>query len=164
MTTLEASTKARSIKEQEALDGSDVVAYLSQPDDWESLPVEEPEELTVSEIARLQDALFGSGSTWPFWDQLLNFSPDFVASTAGSDRSAEMHMGTTDTELARSIWLKQWNDVLSSYTDEVWGDLGPLTTAVKRELQECTQTEVSQHPSTTALSRLRLILSHVRGH
>lgn len=154
----------KSIMDQEALDGADVVDLLLRPDDVDSMLAQKSDELAPIEAARLQDALFGTGSTWPFWDQLLNFNPDFVVGSEDSGRNAEMHMGTSDTEIARSNWLRQWNDVLSSYTDEVWGDLGPLAAEAKRELEQCADTEEGSGPSITALARLRLILTHVRGH
>ncbi|KAG8409479.1 hypothetical protein J3459_017472 [Metarhizium acridum] len=160
---LDAPGKDKSVTEQEALDGSDVVHFLSRPETGD-LPIsEEPGEMTPSEAARLRAALFGSGSSWPFWDQLLNFSPAFVVEVEGCGRDADSYMGTSDVGLARSTWLRHWNDVLSSYTDEVWGDLAPLATEAKEELQQYTQTQESLEASTTALNRLRLILNHVRG-
>lgn len=161
---LDAPRKDKSVMEQEALDGSDVVEFLSQPETGD-LPISEvPEEMSPFEVARLQAALFGSGSSWPFWDRLLNFSPAFVVGVEGCGRDVDSYMGTSDAGLARSTWLRHWNDVLSSYTDEVWGDLGPLATEAKEELQQYTQTQESLEASTTALNRLRLILNHVRGH
>ncbi|KHN98594.1 uncharacterized protein MAM_03718 [Metarhizium album ARSEF 1941] len=154
--------KDRSVMEQEALDGSDVVAFISRSEVGDSViseEPEEPEELTPSEASRLREALFESGSSWPFWDQLLNFNPDFVVRADGSRREADIYMGTSDAELARSTWLRHWNDVLSSYTDEVWGDLGPLAAEAKGELEQNRHTQQS-----LALNRLRLILTHVRGH
>ncbi|OAQ64152.1 hypothetical protein VFPPC_05476 [Pochonia chlamydosporia 170] len=160
--TLDTQSTGRSITQQEALDGSDVVELLLQPDIANSFPVDESEELTPLEAARLQDALFGSGSAWPFWDRLLNFNPDFVTGLEESGRSVEI-MGTTDAGLARSTWLKQWNDVLTSYTDEVWGDLEPLAMQAKEELEKATYTDELPDSSTAALDRLRLILKHLRG-
>ncbi|OAA39157.1 hypothetical protein NOR_06417 [Metarhizium rileyi] len=160
---LDAPEKDKSAMAQEALDGLDVVDLLSQPEIGHSHISEEPEEMTPTEVARLRAALFESGSSWPFWDQVLNFNPDFVARAAGSGENAHVYMGTTDAELAQSTWLRQWNNVLSSYTDEVWGDLSTLAMEAKQELQQCSHTQEMLGASTTALKRLRLILNHVRG-
>ncbi|KAK2609045.1 hypothetical protein QQS21_002415 [Conoideocrella luteorostrata] len=147
-----------------SLDGLDVVELLSRPDQCESPMIPEPNELTPFEAARLREAMFASGSAWPFWDQLLNFNPDFMAKPEISGTDFQAHLGTQDPEEARGIWLRQWNDVLSSYTDEVWGDLSPLATMARQEIRQWTDDGASRNPNTKALGRLRLVLAHVRGY
>lgn len=163
-----------SVAEQEASDGAAVVQLLSLPDDpADVMPLEEEEDsLSPTEAGRLREALFGGGSTGSraiAWDQLLNFNPDFVTRPdAMSSADAQLHTGTADVSVAQSIWLQQWSDVLSAYTDEVWGDLGPLASEARREIGylagEESATLDRRGSETRALGRLRLILAHVRGH
>ncbi|POR35389.1 Uncharacterized protein TPAR_04390 [Tolypocladium paradoxum] len=163
-----------SVAEQEASDGAAVVQLLSLPDDAADAmpPAEGDDSLSPSEAARLREALFGgpsAGSRAVAWDQLLNFNPDFVTRPdAISSAHAQLHTGAADASVAQSIWVQQWSDVLSAYTDEVWGDLGPLASEAKREVDQLAGEEPAKlsHESsaTRALGRLRLILAHVRGH
>ncbi|PNY29298.1 Uncharacterized protein TCAP_00795 [Tolypocladium capitatum] len=164
----------RSVAEQEASDGAAVVQLLSLPDDAaDATPLEdEDDRLSLSEAVRLREELFGGSSASSreiAWDRLLNFNPDFVTGPdAMSSADAQLHTGTTDVSVAQSIWLQQWSDVLSAYTDEVWGDLGPLASEARREINQLAGEEpatLGQGSSETrALGRLRLILAHVRGH
>ncbi|KAJ2983756.1 hypothetical protein NQ176_g450 [Zarea fungicola] len=161
--------QSQSFLEQTAADGGAVIHLLSIPDE-EPNYLEFDEALSDYEIARLRDAFFSNGSSQPTWDRLLNFSPDFVVESGSSDR-AVTHMGTRDILAAHTAWLQQWHDVLSSYTDEVWGDLGSLAKDARQEIEEIearisyTETDMetdTRTPESKALERLRQILSHVR--
>ncbi|PHH68434.1 hypothetical protein CDD83_6116 [Cordyceps sp. RAO-2017] len=158
-----------SFAEQEAVDGATVVQMLALPNHAaDTLPIVDVDEdvLSSAEAARLREALFGSGnanSLTPKLDSLLDFSPGFVfASGPGVSLDAELLLGTTQSALAQSIWLQQWSEVLSSYTDEVWGDLGPLAAEARREIDR-THPAISAKNESKALERLSLILAHVRG-
>ena len=163
-----------SVAEQEESDGAAVVQLLSLPDDPAEFmpPEDEHDGLSPSEAARLREALFDSSSTSSraiAWDQLLNFNPEFISlPDATSSIDAKLHTGTADVSISQSIWLQQWGDVLSAYTDEVWGDLGPLASEARREIGQMADegpASLGQESSETrALDRLRLILAHVRGH
>lgn len=150
------SPNATKSLQQSDMDGIDVVRLLSQPERGEDPPLPDNDDLTPLETARLREALFGPGSSWPFWDQLLNFNADLTR--------CEGHMGTSNPGEARSMWLQQWNDVLLSYTDEVWGDLGPLAKDAKQEVAKLKKDEANDTPHIKALERLRLVLAHVRGY
>lgn len=63
------------------------------------------------------------------------------------------------TENKGDEWLADWDDVLSSYSDQVWGDMLPTVKAAKRELQEVRNGTASLDPKTIA--RLNMILGHV---
>ncbi|KND90411.1 hypothetical protein TOPH_04966 [Tolypocladium ophioglossoides CBS 100239] len=165
----------RSVAEQEASDGAAVVQLLSLPDDpADAMPLEDDDDdsLSPAEAGRLREALFGGGSASSraiAWDQVLNFNPDFVTRPGAiSSAGAQLHTGTMDVSVAQSIWLQQWSDVLSAYTDKVWGDLGPLASEARREINQLAGEEPAvlgqESSGTKALGRLRLILAHVRGH
>lgn len=160
-----APSTSRSVSEQEALDGSAVVDLLSKPESTDDpLLYEEEENLSPDEAKRLRQALFDAGSAAPFWDSVLNFSPAFISNSDVSGEHLTMLMGTPDREEARRIWLKQWNDVLSSYTDEVWGDLSRLVEQAREEVNQEGDESNSSRGESNALERLRQILAHVRGH
>lgn len=166
----------RDISHQEADDGAAVVDLLSryeeEPPDYDQDP-----SLSEKEIEQLRTALFGdaqggSGKSPALdWDHALNFIPDFVRPDQSGDLNMEKAeetysaLGVTHSPEASRIWVEQWEDVLSRYTDEVWGDLTPLVRTAQKELQELEKPREpeAELPSTKALSRLRQILGHVRA-
>lgn len=158
-----------SVAQVEATDGSAVAHLLSLPDDPEMLQtlVEQEEKISAEDAAKLRAALFNDGSSGRLpWDHLLNFTPDFVSTRNPSERSrvdGDMQLGIADQDLAADIWLRQWHDVLSAYTDEVWGDLNMLVEEAKQEVEKDLAGEGGNRPENTALSRLKMILAHVRG-
>ncbi|KAH8593331.1 hypothetical protein B0O99DRAFT_220016 [Bisporella sp. PMI_857] len=58
------------------------------------------------------------------------------------------------------LWRRQWEAVLTGYTDEVWGGLLPLVKEARKEIEEVHEGEGSEEP--VALRRLRGILGHLR--
>ena len=75
-------------------------------------------------------------------------------------------LGTSEPQEAREIWVTHWQDVFSSYTDEVWGNLSDLVGEAREELQALSTSrgeEEARPPESRALRRLQQILSHVRG-
>lgn len=153
--------QSQSFRKQTASDGSDVIQLLSMPDEEPNYS-ESNELLSEQEAARLRKAFFANGTSHPTWDRLLSFSPEFILDP-GSSHTARSHMGTEDTIVARDIWLQQWQDVLNSYTDEVWGDLGSLVEEAKREIETSRSYTDTRSPESKALDRLRQLLAHVRG-
>ena len=152
----------------EATDGSAVVDLLSQPLGLDEMPGEDDQDdgLAPEAAEKLREALFGSSGSRPFWDDLLNFTPQFLAGPGDEAvAAAQSHLGTTDLNAAREIWLGQWQDVLSAYTDEVWGDLGPLAVEARKEVGDLMSQEPDKRDEVGggALGRLRMILAHVRG-
>ncbi|PHH79445.1 hypothetical protein CDD80_4789 [Ophiocordyceps camponoti-rufipedis] len=106
------------------------------------------------EASRLREALFTTPTPW---SQLLDFNPDFASL---SREHLRLHFGTADVAAARNIWLQQWSDVLESYTEHVWGHLGPLAADARREVQlQLAQDDDDDGP---ALRRLRMVLAHLR--
>lgn len=155
----------------EAQDGAAVVDLLSRPHDFDMEPTHEDRDdrITPELAAKLREVLFGPGAPRLNWDNLLDFTPNFVQAPAGNPEEAALHLGTTDQGLAREIWLGQWEDVLSAYNDEVWGDLGELVQGARDEVEKLASREPDSdqgdHSGAErgALGRLRMILAHVRG-
>ncbi|KAF2973107.1 hypothetical protein GQX73_g484 [Xylaria multiplex] len=146
-------------------DGSEVVDLL------EIGPIVEDDDntlyMTNEELSALRIALFSERSlTEVGWDNVLNFVPEAI-SNHGSDgeyQQLAQHLGVSNAAEARDIWFSQWGNVLSSYTDEVWGDLGPLVIAARQELQSIsTKPEGTITNGLNAVRRLQQILAHVRG-
>ncbi|TID17407.1 zinc finger c2h2-type protein [Venturia nashicola] len=63
------------------------------------------------------------------------------------------------TEEEQEGWLADWEDVLSGYSDQVWGDMLPTVKAAKRELEEVRNGTAPLDPKSIA--RLKMILGHV---
>ncbi|KAH6895098.1 hypothetical protein B0T10DRAFT_477052 [Thelonectria olida] len=162
-----------SVTEQEKADGAAVVSLLDGPsNELDAVllgahdDLENDDGLDPATVNKLRDALFNSSHLESRWDDMLNFTPAFLGRPGASAEDTLLHLGTSDPEEARRIWLHQWSDVLSSYTDQVWGDLGPLAEDARKEVEELTSNEaIPDRPAQTkALDRLRQILAHVRGH
>ncbi|KAI0436013.1 hypothetical protein F4803DRAFT_543596 [Xylaria telfairii] len=147
-------------------DGSEVVDLL----ETEFLGEDNDEPyMTNEELLPLRRALFREGApTGTSWDSVLNFVPEFISNRGinNSDENQQLaqHLGLSNAAEARDIWFSQWDDVLSSYTDEVWGDLSPLVMAARQELKAISATpEGATGNGLNALRRLQQILAHVRG-
>ncbi|KAI0124642.1 hypothetical protein BJ170DRAFT_597501 [Xylariales sp. AK1849] len=154
-------------------DGIEVVKLLDYVYDEVAQPeIEVP--LTAEEATALKRALFGKGADakrferhTTEWGDLLNFIPEYILNDGyGRDqREISQHLGTSSVTEGRKIWARHWEDVLSSYTDEVWGDLSSLVTEARAEirtLQSDSPHEASP-PEVKAIRRLRQILAHVRA-
>lgn len=170
------SLSALSIAEQEQRDGAEVLHLLSQADN-EPLEFDDAPEMSDESLNSLRAALFSGGASTTRsreWDTMLNFIPDFVrpdadgrADYAGKnvDKSLETQsaMGLEHSPDIARLWVEQWHDVLTAYTDEVWGDLGPLVQQAKKEIEQLQEAPPDQPPpNTKALQRLRLLLGHIR--
>ena len=153
-----------------AEDGSEVVDLLNSGYD-DALEVDLDARLSAEEQAALRRALFPDdrqGKQNPAmerWGDLLDFTPGFLTQDRAGDIDMVNHLGTSEPEEARAIWVSHWQDVLSSYTDEVWGNLNALVGEAREELRvisESGEKEAGSHESG-ALRRLQQILSHIRG-
>lgn len=154
-----------------AADGSEVVQFLNAGYD-EQVDVDPGVPLSAEEKATLRRALFGNDGQGrqkspvdDHWEDVLNFTPDFLLEGRAGDIDMLNHLGTSEPQEAREIWVSHWQDVLSSYTDEVWGNLSDLVGEAREELQalSTSQGEEARSPGSGALRRLQQILSHVRG-
>ncbi|KAI1657103.1 hypothetical protein F4813DRAFT_361645 [Daldinia decipiens] len=146
-------------------DGMDVVNFLD-------LGYDEVEEidmaLTDTEQAALRHRLFENGESGEHasrgrWDDALNFFPGLGPNSNSIQEYADL-LGTSDLEEAKNIWVNQWQGVLSSYTDEVWGELGSLVKVAREELTNISEPHEEASPSKLkAVRRLQQLLSHIRG-
>ncbi|KAI8956796.1 hypothetical protein F5Y11DRAFT_341905 [Daldinia sp. FL1419] len=147
-------------------DGMDVVDLLD-------LGYDEVEEtglvLTNTDQATLHRRLFEDGESREHtslhgqWDNILNFFPGFGPNGNGIKEYGDL-LGVSDLEEARNIWVDKWRDVLSSYTDEVWGELGSLVKVAQEELTNVSEPhEASSPPKLKAVRRLQQLLNHIRG-
>ncbi|KXH62659.1 hypothetical protein CSAL01_01225 [Colletotrichum salicis] len=156
-------------QQQEARDGQGVVELLNSldPDDFDGIHDDLQTYISPKEELSLKRALFDDNHGRPTsnWTRLLDFEPHFLG--GGGPTELLQHFGVADVQQARAMWMESWNDVLTSYTDEVWGDLGSLAREAHQEIEEAREHETG---ATTgpgemqALQRLRQILAHVRGH
>lgn len=155
-----------SVAEQESRDGEAVVSLLMDPN--EHLPdLLEDGVLSPEERDSLRKALFGQSPGLKGqsvdWNHVLNFVPDYLRV---EEPSAESYMdtGLSDPAEAWRGWVAQWEDVLTRYHDEVWGDLGSLVKEARQEVEHLAKVQPDgPPPETPALRRLRAILGHLRG-
>ncbi|KAI0845624.1 hypothetical protein F5Y00DRAFT_246008 [Daldinia vernicosa] len=146
-------------------DGMDVVDFLD-------LGYDEVEEidttLTDTEQAALRHRLFENGEPGEHaprgrWDDALNFFPGLGPNSSSIQEYADL-LGTSDLEEAKNIWVGQWQGVLTSYTDEVWGELRSLVKVAREELTNISEPHEEASPSKLkAVRRLQQLLSHIRG-
>lgn len=139
--------QGHTVDRQEMHDGEEVAALLADPDslqftdsvDFGSVPAQLP---------RLRAALQGEeGTPSSAWDHLLNFWP----------------VADENLKSSKSAWLGQWKDVLTRYTDEVWGELGTDARQAKEEVDAELQRDQDGERELQSLRRLRQILAHLRG-
>jgi len=71
-------------------------------------------------------------------------------------------LGILPSEDEREVWLSDWEDVLSGYSDQVWGDMLTAVRAAKSELEDVRTGSASLDSKTIA--RLKMILGHVSEH
>lgn len=169
------------VREQEGMDGDDVLAILRNPsamdEDLESYPNADdlsthltPEQ--ISKIKSITSNLFPRIHTHiaPPADHPLNLYPDLDTSVARATSQLQLDTNnddlyaslsqSNDAEEARRTLMQQWEGVLTGYTDEVWGDLSPLVKEARQEVE--TMNEEGSYIQPKALRRLGLILNHLQ--
>ncbi|KAI0110023.1 hypothetical protein F4814DRAFT_425365 [Daldinia grandis] len=146
-------------------DGMDVADFLdSGYDEVEEIDM----ALTDTEQSALRHRLFENGESGERasrgrWDGALNFFPGLGSNSSSIQQYADL-LGTSDLEEAKNIWVDQWQGVLSSYTDEVWGELGSLVKVAREELTNISVPHEEASPSKLkAVQRLQQLLNHIRG-
>jgi len=158
-----------SFHEQELLDGADVIGLLTRPSsmdeimEFDDADIEDSDlQLTPDQIARIRsitNRFFPPARPQiaPPIEHPLNLHPELDVSSTDNNHS---HMDRYDED-ARRIITAQWDDVLTGYTDEVWGGLLPL---VKEARQEVEAIKAGDNPDVPpkALRRLGLIFKHLQ--
>jgi len=154
------------------LDGSDVVSLLSRDVSAELL--EEDLELSTAQPKTfwiLPGQTEGASFPPTLSDDDLSFIPDFLSSVtrvgnAWEDTWKTMqcqhHMGVCDLNIARELWIKQWDIALVRYIDVVWNEVPSIGTG------SIVNRSVSGGPypnkiasNAKAVVRLRGILHHL---
>lgn len=104
-------------------------------------------------------------------DNPLNLRPEFASLSASNPQLEEEIRELSGTlgsgeesyvffnNAQQQHWFAEWDDVLNSYTDEVWGDMLPAVKAARSQLQEV-KTGMDRLDNK-AVARLRMILGHV---
>jgi len=171
--TREMEPASLSVAEQAARDGADVAALLSSDNGLDQVFEHVDEFPSPDDLEGLRKALFGEatdrGSPSPVaWDNVLNFIPEYLRAPTASgirpDDQLSTHLGALDADEAWQMWIGEWSRVLTSYQDEVWGDLSALVSEARTEVRRIEEAKPGEKPpEPTALLRLRAILGHLRG-
>src|SRR5436190_5080336 len=145
-----------SVEDQQRHDGDEVLAILSEPaeasvelnfsyveDEAFNWSLTEQQLLRIREII---DDLFPPGGPHIALppDHPLNLVPPMLstsattistAANATDDGSTLLFGSVISRETAMQAWMGQWESVLTRYADEVWGNLLPLVTEARKEIQ-----------------------------
>jgi hypothetical protein len=172
------------VDEQQHHDGDAVLTILSYPsattDGLEAFSLEEEKcdwnltDQQISQLRPLLDELFPPSSqhiSMPV-EHPLNLVPNMVSISTASDpvpsteaypEDSYQYFGDITRNMARQMWMEQWEDVLSRYTDEVWGSLLPLVVEAREEVKAIKDDYLGATiEQSKALRRLKLVLDHVR--
>jgi hypothetical protein len=165
---LKEESTCTALEKQQQNDGEAVLAILSHPGlatdslvtfqgeaafDWPLSPERKSALLAdIKEHGRFFDRLPGTVSNaGPFTSFIDNIGEESF-----------FYFGRRiEQEEAQQAWMGEWGEVLTHYTDEVWGDLLPLVKEAREEFEAMKGTTMGQQPPK-ALRRLGLILSHLR--
>ncbi|TAQ83863.1 hypothetical protein B7494_g7810 [Chlorociboria aeruginascens] len=157
------------VAEQQGHDGEDVLAMLSQPDGMNDFfePLREEEEiydwgLSAEQLSQLRVM---TKDCFPPAEPHLSVAYDHPLNLMPSFESLGINRNKGDPLLSNHTvepWRDQWEDVLTRYTDEVWGGLLPFVKEARREIEEMGHDSGIEKPK--ALRRLELILGHIRKH
>ncbi|PSR81605.1 hypothetical protein BD289DRAFT_343807, partial [Coniella lustricola] len=161
---------ANSTAQQQQQDGAEVVQLLLQVDE-DGPGVDDQMQIDSETLDNLRRALFETGASTQIpasiWNNMLNFIPDFLreddAHSTQAVKASSMNLGVADRAEASQLWLEEWNRVLTSYTDEVWGDLGNLAQAARTEIQQSRSQPPSQRTEPRAVRQLQSVLRRVRA-
>ncbi|MCJ1408884.1 hypothetical protein MMC19_002961 [Ptychographa xylographoides] len=100
---------------------------------------------------------------------LPNFDRDFKPSADASDEEirrtedsdavdgVQMYASSAGPDVSQRPWL----DILTKYTDEVWGDMLPLVEEARKEIQDMRKGEEAELYDRPAIRRLGMILGHI---
>lgn len=166
----------KTVADAQAQDGADVLAILDtlkpeEMDYFEPQRIEDeiaewrltPEQMAL--IKRLAEELYSVPSpenpsnllpqAFQNGDKEHWLPEDYAQDVYG-------HFGEVmGSEEAKGKWIEQWEDVLSRYQDEVWGNMLPLVKEAKEEIKENKETHGTEDHQPKALRRLGMVLGHI---
>ena len=145
---------------QENFDGAEVVALLSDPSFCvDNVPLDCDSSAEVRSLRQPRSLGRPEEVLHPdVVDNDLRLIPKSRSTPAAFEKMAAL-MPHID-EYSQDIDLRPWLDILSSYHDEVWGDMLPLVQEARRELKP-TITAVQDSIERPALRRLQMLLGHL---
>jgi hypothetical protein len=155
----------RTVAEQENHDGEEVLSILSASGGINT-PFEAPQEddedydwgLTQEQISHLRAM---TKDILPPPEAHIAISPDHPLNLVPQLEETTFIHGQSQASI--EAWQEQWQDVLTRYTDEVWGGLLPLVKEARKEV-EGLQSGESPTMQPKALRRLGAILGHLRHY
>lgn len=155
----------RSVAEQEARDGEDVLSLLSDStigDERFTAELEESEEydwgLSPEQLSQLKAI---TAELMPLPEVHGHVAIDNPLNLVPVQTGSAMQLMGGGGPAAMEHWMQQWEGILSSYTDEVWGGLLPLVKEARKEV-EALKERTPESRETKALRRLGAILGHIR--
>ena len=154
----------QTVAEQELHDGEDALVVLSAPEDMNILfGASEDEEnydwgLAHEQMSQLRAMI----------KDILPPPEPHQSIVRSSPLNLIPHVDNTDfinasSQAAVDAWRDQWQDVLTRYTDEVWGELLPLVKEARKEVEEL-QSGEGPTVQPKALRRLGSVLGHLRKY
>jgi hypothetical protein len=174
------------VAEQESHDGEEVLAILSDPGETADIfgtPTIDNEDfdwgLTAEQISQLRamtedilpppephvpTSVENPLNLRPTFEDASNFNRSIPQIDTNGDES-HIYFGVNgQPRVAKQMWIEQWEDVLTRYTDEVWGGLLPLVQEARREIEGIQIDLGKSTEQLKALRRLGLIFGHLRNH
>lgn len=145
---------------QDNFDGAEVVALLSDPSFCvDNAPLDCDSSAQVRSLRKPRSPRRPEEVLHPnIVDNDLRLIPNSRSTPAAFEKMAAL-MPHID-EYSQDIDLRPWLDILSSYHDEVWGDMLPLVQEARRELKP-KNTGVQDSIERPALRRLQMLLGHL---
>lgn len=178
-------TSYSTVSEQQLHDGDAVLSILSNTstnvDELEALQVEEEAinwnltDRQVSQLRTIVDQIFPPAHSHISMsaEHPLNLLPAVVSTSENSLSLPTMDTNPEEAYLyfdrdvpqgaVRKMWMDQWEGVLTRYTDEVWGNVLPLVTEAREEINAMKENPPGRtFEQPKALRRLGMVLNHVR--
>jgi hypothetical protein len=151
---------ALTVAQQEAIDGAEVTAMLCTPSTWDShdeLAVHTSDRPVLEAMSPAQHAV---------WRERLardGHAPKTLHCGVPFEHPLNFAPPAGLNEAERERFLHDFHALLTSYTDEVWGDLKPLVHASLKEMDDLRTAQLRDPDPgrTRALRRLWAVMGHL---